>query len=129
MQWEMRNGKRLVTKIAVLTPAGGRGVIRGIVMACDGGSLDLKAENRGSITVRYVVPWDVKAKGPNPVMASELQRLNVGDKVMVAWIANPERMWVNQVKLVSRAPASKPAGGSKTERRMVKILSRTASGE
>jgi hypothetical protein len=104
LQWEKRDGKRLVTRIAVLTPTGGQGVKRGIVMARDAGYIDLKGENQGDLTVRYVVPWDAKAKGPNPALASALQRLNAGDRVAVAWSANPERLWVNQVQLVSPAP-------------------------
>jgi hypothetical protein len=104
LQWEMRDGKRLVTKIAVLTPTRGQGVKRGTVMDRDAGYIDLKGENQGDHTVRYVVPWDAKAKGPNPALASALQRLNVGDQVAVAWSANPERLWVNQVQLVSPAP-------------------------
>lgn len=112
MQWEMHNGKRLVTKIAVLTPTGGQGVVSGTVMAHDSGYLDLKGIDRGAFTVRYVVPWDAKAKGPSPALAGVLQRLGVGDKVMVAWSANPERLWIKQVKLISRAPAKKGAGGS-----------------
>lgn len=103
LQWGMSNGKRLVTRIAVLTPTSGQGVKRGLVMARDAGYIDLKGENRGDLTVRYVVPWDAKAKGPNPALATALQRLQVGDRVAVAWSANPERLWVNQVKLVSPA--------------------------
>jgi hypothetical protein len=115
MQWEMRDGKRLVTKITVLTPTGGQGVARGTVMARDAGNLDLKGENRGDITVRYVVPWDAKAKGPIPALSEAVKGLNVGDKVMIAWNANPERLWLNNVKLLSHAPAGKPAAGSKTK--------------
>lgn len=103
LQWEMKDGKRLVTKIAVLTPTKGQGIKRGIVMARDAGYIDLKGENKGDLTVRYVVPWDVKAKAPNPTVAAALQRLNVGDQVAVTWSANPERVWVNQVQLVSPA--------------------------
>src|SRR5262249_47503903 len=54
MQWEMRNGKRLVTKIAVLTPTSGQGTIVGIVMAREAGSLDFKGLDRRAITTRYV---------------------------------------------------------------------------
>lgn len=104
MEWELRNGKKLVTKIAVLTPTSGQGVKLGTVMARDAGSIDLKGENREDLTVRYVVPWDAKAKGPNPGLVKALQGLNVGDRVAVTWIANPERLWVSQVKLVSSAP-------------------------
>ena len=77
--------------------------------------LDLKGVTRGANTVRYVVPWDAVAKGPSPAVAGTLQALSVGDKVMVAWSANPERLWVKQVKLVSRAPAGKPAGRSSSK--------------
>jgi len=105
MQWKTSNGKRLVTKITVLTPTRGQGVKRGIIMARDGGHVDLKGENRGDLTVRYVVPWDAKAKGPMPALASALKDLNVGDRVVIAWSANPERLWLNQVKLVSRGRA------------------------
>lgn len=104
MQWEMRNGKRLVTQVAMLTPTSGQGVKRGTVMALGTGSLDLKGEGRGDVTVRYVAPWDPKAKGPNPALVGALQRLNVGDRVAVTWIANPERLWLLQVKLVSPSP-------------------------
>lgn len=104
LQWEMRKGKRLVTKIAVLTPTSGRGVKRGIVMARDTGYLDLKGENRGDRTVRYVVPWDAKAKGPNPALANAVQGLRVGDRAVVTWGANPERLWLLQVKRLSPAP-------------------------
>lgn len=86
---------------AVLTPTSGQGVKRGIVMARDAGYIDLKGENTGDRTIRYVVPWDVKAKSPNPALASALQRLKVGDSVAVTWIASPERLWVNQVQLVA----------------------------
>lgn len=109
MQWEMRNGKRLVTKIAVLTPTGGQGIILGTVMARGPGNLDVKGTDRQAITTRYVVAWDPATKGPNPALAAALQGVNVGDKVKVAWSANPERLWVNQVQLVSRAPAGNPA--------------------
>jgi hypothetical protein len=104
MEWEMRDGKKLVTKIAVLTPTSGQGVKRGIVMARDAGSVDLKGEDRGDLTVRYVVPWDAKAKAPNPGLVKALQGVNVGDRVAITWIANPERLWVTQVKIVSSAP-------------------------
>ncbi len=63
--------------------------------------------DRKAITVRYVVPWDAKAKGPSPALAEVLKGLEVGDKVMVAWGANAERVWLKQVKLVSRAGAKK----------------------
>jgi hypothetical protein len=112
MQWELRNDKRLVTKIAVLTPTGGQGIMLGTVIARGAGYLDLKGTDRQAITTRYVVAWDPAAKGPNPALASALQGVNVGDKVKIAWSANPERLWVNQVQLVSRAPAGKPAGGT-----------------
>jgi hypothetical protein len=103
LEWKMSNDKRLVTKIAVLTPSKGQGVKTGVVMARDAGYVDLKGENRGDITVRYTVPWDGKAKGPKPALAKALQDLNVGDRVAVTWNADAERIWVNQVKLVSRA--------------------------
>src|SRR5437870_5376732 len=83
MQWEMRDGKRLVTKIAVLTPTRGQGVASGTVMARDSGYVDLKGTGRGAITIRYIVPWDAKAKGPTPALAEALKRLNVGDNVAV----------------------------------------------
>jgi len=105
MQWEKRKDKRLVTKIAVLTPTSGRGVKRGIVVARDAGYVDLKGERPKDLTVRYIVPWDAKAKGPNPALANALKRLQVGDRVVVSWIANPERLWVTQVKRLSPAPA------------------------
>lgn len=107
LEWEMRDGKRLVTKITVLTPTGGQGTTIGVVMARDVGSLDLKGLDRRAMTTRYVVPWDVAAKGPKPAVTAALKDLNVGDKVKVTWSANPERLWVNQVQLVSRAPAEK----------------------
>lgn len=115
LQWQTRDGQRLVTNITVLTPTGGRGTIVGTLMARDNGSVDLKGSDRRAITTRYVVPWDVAAKGPNPAVANSLKDLNVGDKVKVAWSANPERLWVNQVQLVSRAPAAKPTTGSASE--------------
>jgi hypothetical protein len=105
LQWETKNGKRLVTKITVLTPTSGRGVKTGTVVARDAGYVDLKGGNRGDHTVRYVVPWDAKAKAPNRALAGAVQGLSVGDRVALDWSANPERLWVNQVKVVSRAPA------------------------
>lgn len=104
VQWEMRDGKRVVTKVEVLTPTKGQGVKRGTIVAREAGFVDLKGDSRGDLTVRYVVPWDPKAKGPNPTLAAALQKLNIGDKVDVGWSANPERVWVNQVKLASPAP-------------------------
>jgi hypothetical protein len=103
VQWEMRNGKRLVTNVKVLTPTGGQGVKRGTVIARDAGYVDVKGENRGDLTIRYVVPYDVKAKAPKPALSAAIQRLNVGDRVAVTWIANPERVWASQVKVVSAA--------------------------
>lgn len=114
MKWEMRDGKRLVTKIAVLTPTSGQGTMPGIVTARDKGYLDLKSGGRPPLTVRYVVPWDARANGPTPAVADSLERLAVGDKVIVTWSANPERLWVHQVTLVARAPVSKPAGNEKS---------------
>lgn len=103
LQWETKNDKRLVTKITVLTPTSGRGVKTGTVVARDAGYVDLKGENRGDHTTRYVVPWDAKAKAPNPALSAAVQGLNVGDRVALGWNANPERLWVSQVQVVSRA--------------------------
>jgi hypothetical protein len=105
LQWKMSKEKRLVTKIAVLTPTKGQGVKTGTVTARDAGWVDLKGENRGDITFRYVVPWDAKAKAPKPALSTAVQDLNVGDRAALTWNADAERVWVNQVKLVSRAKA------------------------
>jgi hypothetical protein len=115
MQWEMRNDKRLVTKVSVLTPTGGQGTIVGTVMARDKGSLDLKGADRRAVTTRYVAAWDPATKGPNPAVMGALQGLGVGDKVKISWSANPERLWLNHVQLVSRSPANRSAGGSQSE--------------
>ena len=105
MQWEMRDGKRLVAKVAIISPTGGQGTIVGTVKARGDGYLDLKGVARQAVTVR-----DVIAR-PTPALSNALKNLNVGDKVKITWSANFERMFFNQVQLISRAPATKPADG------------------
>jgi hypothetical protein len=108
MEWEMRDGKRLVTDITVLSPTRGQGTISATVMDRGKGYLDLKGADRRAVTTRYA------AASPN--LAGILESLGIGDRVKIVWTANPERAFVNEVKLVSRAPAKRTAEGSKTDR-------------
>ena len=105
LQWEMRDGKRLVTKVAIISATSGQGNIVGTVMARGDGYLDVKGVARQAVTARYVIAR------PTPALSSAVKDLNVGDKIKLTWIANPERMFFTQVQLISRAPATKPAGG------------------
>jgi hypothetical protein len=106
LQWQMRDGKRLVTSVAIISATAGQGNIVGIVMARGDGYLDVKGVARQAVTARYVI-----ARPTPAALSSALKNLNVGDKVKLTWIANFERMFFNQVQLISRAPATKPADG------------------
>ena len=103
MQWEMRDDKRLVTKVVIISPTAGQGNIIGTVMARGDGYLDVKGVARQAVTARYVI-----ARPAPAALSTALKDLNAGDKVRLTWSANFERMFFNQVQLISRA---KPADG------------------
>jgi hypothetical protein len=106
LQWQMRDGKRLVTSVAIISPTAGQGNFDGTVIARGDGFLDVKGVARQAVTTRYVI-----ARPTPAALTTALKDLNVGDKVKLTWSANAERAFFNQVQLISRAPATKPADG------------------
>jgi hypothetical protein len=115
--YNMVDGKPVLTGLKLASPTKGSGTETGILMdrKAEGPKIYVDVKVGKNPTMRFVPNWDNSIKAYRKDTVGAMAAANIGDKVEIGWIADPERVHLTGIRVVAKAPAantpaSKPAG-------------------
>lgn len=110
LKYDTIDGQMVVTNLRLNSPIAGTGKVTGTITdKSQGMKTYVEVKSGNGPTARFVPMWDVSTKGYKKASVDAIAAANIGDKVEVTWIADPERVHMTALQVLTKA-TSKPVG-------------------